>query len=350
MSADPEVLSAGARVGHILELLEAILLDVDMRTLLVSAQRVNKRWWNLIGNPEFQKRLFFIPDHDATGSTANPLLVEYFRFCFPNYSLEDNANWRGSTVYKDRNPPELEKFKTLRGRNIESKEWFAIKEKAEAFGREDASWRQMLTHQPPMAGVHQHFHSYVNPRYRCHEGYGVYRYPVSYQEQHVGKFVRMSTLVEYFFRSDKAVDNRQLHEFPPGFKSAVFVRYDKTSNDSWWWRRMYRFRPPHGQVHFTYNAILEPSDAPCPQFESIGKILLPRRSLVASCVWYLKSKLERSLQLIADFLNFEQEVRPSINGSPRRRLYIYFQNTDVERLLRKLRNPFRQQPEAGIED
>ncbi|KAF2995922.1 hypothetical protein E8E14_003361 [Neopestalotiopsis sp. 37M] len=145
MSADSEVLSAGAHVGHILELLEAILLEVDIRTLLVSAQRVNKRWWNVIGNPNFQKRLFFIPDPDATGPIDNPFLAEYFPFCFPVTGYPPR-------IAKDRTPPVHDHW-NKKPRNLTSEECAPIMDRAEAFSREDASWRRMYTHQPPLLGV-----------------------------------------------------------------------------------------------------------------------------------------------------------------------------------------------------
>lgn len=46
----------------IAELLEAVLLELDMRTLLVSAQRVSKHWHAVIKHsPRIQQALFYTP-------------------------------------------------------------------------------------------------------------------------------------------------------------------------------------------------------------------------------------------------------------------------------------------------
>lgn len=48
-------------VFFVAELLENTLIDVDMKTLLLS-QRVNRFWLQVIGNSQLlQKKLFFLP-------------------------------------------------------------------------------------------------------------------------------------------------------------------------------------------------------------------------------------------------------------------------------------------------
>ncbi|KAH6657629.1 hypothetical protein BKA67DRAFT_655881 [Truncatella angustata] len=75
---------AGNRVFGITELLEAILIEVDMRTLLVSAQQVTK-WWRcvILQSNRLQKKLFFSGDNSSRNK-LNPLLKGAFDFCFFN--------------------------------------------------------------------------------------------------------------------------------------------------------------------------------------------------------------------------------------------------------------------------
>ncbi|ETS78986.1 hypothetical protein PFICI_08839 [Pestalotiopsis fici W106-1] len=346
MSTDSDIPSAANRVLHIFELLEAILLDVDDRTLLVSAQRVNKRWWNVIGNPNFQKRLFFIPDHDALGSTVNPLLLEYFAFCLHPRPIDEDTH-EETYISQDRTPPSND-VSTLSNRNLNSTELVAIKDKAEAFSRVEASWRRMFTHQPPRVGIHQQFHGRVDPSFRLGIGCPKHNYEISYQEQHVDKFVRMSTVIEYFFRPDKAVDHRFPHEFPPWLRRVVMVKHFHGGYERW--RRYGYPHGPYGQVFFYYHVMPESSDSPCHNFAGLGEILLLRRSWGTNCVWYLKSKLERMLQLMANYLELQQDLMNSANGRPRRGLYKYFQNSDVERGLQRLRNFFGLQTQSDDED
>lgn len=76
------------------EILEAILLNIDIRDLLVSAQRICKHWRELVAtSPRLQQRLFIAPDFTGPRK-INPLLQEAFPFCFP-----DPENERGSRVY-----------------------------------------------------------------------------------------------------------------------------------------------------------------------------------------------------------------------------------------------------------
>ncbi|OHF03667.1 F-box domain-containing protein [Colletotrichum orchidophilum] len=170
------------------ELLEYILVQVDMRTLLVSASRVSKTWKAFIdGSPAVQQALFFkpvsmdvsravihgledgvfpsipsqsvMPTHTRGASLINPLLAEKFDKCFfdfgPTYSCQRRANsfyelpwsktpnpiqtvqeyWGGWSQVK---PPELDE-EAARSQD----------ETRRRFTRRGASWRRMLISQPP---------------------------------------------------------------------------------------------------------------------------------------------------------------------------------------------------------
>ncbi|RDW72586.1 uncharacterized protein DSM5745_07758 [Aspergillus mulundensis] len=113
------------KIFSIPELVEAILLETDPRTLLTSAQRVCRLWNDLIKNKdELQQALFFKPSRKASSRHGhrqmNPLIPrlwhELFRrkgFATPKYFLP------------------LDPIK------------------AEAYQRPNASWRRMLLYQPP---------------------------------------------------------------------------------------------------------------------------------------------------------------------------------------------------------
>lgn len=80
---------------EISELLESILLHIDEKTLLVSAQRVNKRWRDTVtSSPRLQKKLFLQPDEsDATARDPrhNPLLAAAFPFCFDDLTANPHG-------------------------------------------------------------------------------------------------------------------------------------------------------------------------------------------------------------------------------------------------------------------
>ncbi|KFY43191.1 hypothetical protein V494_02083 [Pseudogymnoascus sp. VKM F-4513 (FW-928)] len=168
--------SAANAVLSIPELLEAILLDVDMKTLLLS-QRVNRNWASIItASSVLQQALFFQPaqevssiipfdptdnhfgDHDSE-IIYNPLLVAKFG---PAFFKRDNAGiytrlshranyfyklpWsRRATAYAriddwDEIPSEEEPDPEVVAEE---------KEIRRCFTRSGASWRRMLVSQPP---------------------------------------------------------------------------------------------------------------------------------------------------------------------------------------------------------
>ncbi|PYH32459.1 F-box protein [Aspergillus neoniger CBS 115656] len=115
------------------ELLEMILLQLDMRTLLVSAQRVCRAWHTLIkDSSSLQTLLFFKPATDPFPTELrarelvedNPLL---------SYIWHEFWRKRVSTSSVNLNLPQLDP------------------QRQNVFLREEASWRQMLLRQPPVS-------------------------------------------------------------------------------------------------------------------------------------------------------------------------------------------------------
>ncbi|KAJ5360710.1 hypothetical protein N7517_009901 [Penicillium concentricum] len=69
-----------------MEVLENILLHLDLKCILTSAQRVCHQWQDLIStSPSLQKHLFFQPDWDREDKQRNPLLAEIFPDWFPDF-------------------------------------------------------------------------------------------------------------------------------------------------------------------------------------------------------------------------------------------------------------------------
>ena len=162
----------------ITEILEAILLRFDMKTLLVSATRVNKTWNQLINtSPQLQQYLFFrpmtqgvasklpiVPPHLDLGPDdprLNPLLVEKFSPCFFDFFTEHHP-YRGSGPFYAlpwTNTAQREVKYVRRSRSPRygirkphpTEESVALKERQARrhFTRSGASWRRMLMTQPP---------------------------------------------------------------------------------------------------------------------------------------------------------------------------------------------------------
>jgi hypothetical protein len=117
------------------EILEMILIQVDIRTLLTSAQRVCHSWFDVISkSPLIQKGLFFTPVNDSEWvlgeKILNPLLIEAFPSIFPTKDR----------LYSSRldvcDLPMTQDALTM-----------------DQFIRKDASWRKMLVQQPPLLGI-----------------------------------------------------------------------------------------------------------------------------------------------------------------------------------------------------
>lgn len=134
-------MSARARVLNTPELLEAILLSVEIRTLLVAGQRVNRFWRDVITtSPGIRQTLFLQPRVPKSGDAAakeertpNPLLKEAFKPWFHPPSGPSRFHSHGREVLYDLP--------------------LAQPQRNDAFTRAEASWRRMLTHQPPLHDI-----------------------------------------------------------------------------------------------------------------------------------------------------------------------------------------------------
>ncbi|XXG97192.1 hypothetical protein Hte_003487 [Hypoxylon texense] len=176
------------RVLSIPELLEAILLHLDMTTLLVSATRINKAWQAVINTSVLiQQALYLRPisteterfgwkdflesRKDSTSAqetgcpTINPLLKERFGHCFFDtgefhgyllransfYSMPWGANRRETSDTKE--PADLvPAYMYPRGpqtADMNPKELSEMQIACRKFTRKEASWRKMLVSQPP---------------------------------------------------------------------------------------------------------------------------------------------------------------------------------------------------------
>ena len=77
------------------EFLEAILLQVDRRSLLTSVQRVCTVWHKAIATfPSLQQYFFFRALSSKTGFVPNPLLIETFLCFYPDPDRMHNAAWQ----------------------------------------------------------------------------------------------------------------------------------------------------------------------------------------------------------------------------------------------------------------
>jgi hypothetical protein len=191
------------------ELLEIILLHLDTRTLLVSAQQVCQTWTVLIqSSPAIQQALFFQPftpklkrgkchaksiwnsvlpsplkkdtkldqgsineyESSYTRPIYNPLLVQAFRPFFPSvYELPLIHDNEGKATETKHEGKEQEKenpfsFKTL--------DMLSSPQKESAYKRKEASWRKMLLRQPPVCGgvtIFKMHHAMGGDSYKCYQ-------------------------------------------------------------------------------------------------------------------------------------------------------------------------------------
>ncbi|GIK07252.1 hypothetical protein Aspvir_002910 [Aspergillus viridinutans] len=126
------------------EILEMILLNLDMRTLLC-IQRTCRSWWSMIRDSlPIQKALYFThientPDQDKV---QNPLLVEAFPALF---KLTDPDNPEDDYEY---DKPALATFDMMKSSS-----------KLAAYLRPEASWRRMLVQQPPVCKFEVYIYS-----------------------------------------------------------------------------------------------------------------------------------------------------------------------------------------------
>lgn len=148
-----------AKVFNTPELFEIILLHLDIRTLLVSAQRVCQTWTVLVQtSPAIQQALFFRSQENKWHTESisnpiyNPLLVEAFRPFFPSvheyppiHNNNENANEFQAEAERDGKEENINfSFKAL--------DMLSSTPKKSAYMRKEASWRKMLLRQPPVYG------------------------------------------------------------------------------------------------------------------------------------------------------------------------------------------------------
>ncbi|KNG85304.1 hypothetical protein ANOM_006450 [Aspergillus nomiae NRRL 13137] len=171
--------SDGSRVGiHRIgttELLEQILLHLDMQTLLVSATRVCRAWNSLItASPPLQRALFLLPEdnHDPsdTNTIVNPLLAKHFPpFFTPVYDIGCPFPIQGLApdegcydyLFEDVSYNGMKNFKSMPVYQLSMANDDFIDHDGQdpnantkarennPYLRECASWRNMLTSQPP---------------------------------------------------------------------------------------------------------------------------------------------------------------------------------------------------------
>ncbi|KAK7746097.1 hypothetical protein SLS62_009557 [Diatrype stigma] len=119
------------------ELLEALFLQCDMRSLLTSVQRVCRQWREIAASsPAVQAHLYFrpaIPNRSSDSSNSNsatsnnPLLAEVFPPFFEPFAINTSEGFWGRAEIRA----------------------LPLARRPAAFMREDASWRAMHVRQPP---------------------------------------------------------------------------------------------------------------------------------------------------------------------------------------------------------
>jgi hypothetical protein len=116
------------------ELLEAILLNLPISSLL-RLQRLNRTFNTVIStSPSIQRALFFSPAPASSDPCPNPLLKHK-----PSAWFLDRRR-SNSIAYRSWHWPDSDELK-----------WDGEREaKRHVYGREEASWRRMLVVQPPV--------------------------------------------------------------------------------------------------------------------------------------------------------------------------------------------------------
>lgn len=158
------------------ELLELIFLNLDIRPIITSVQKVCKKWHRTItASVALQRHLYFLPaplpsSTEKIRRDLNPLLSELFQPWFQHAkdpaTLFDQSlldSWRAGMSTDDLNSfvrslLETDKFDNAR-RRFSGTALYACGEDADSpWRRAVATWRNMLVAQPPVTkvGVFQH--------------------------------------------------------------------------------------------------------------------------------------------------------------------------------------------------
>ena len=146
--------SAAEAVAATGELLEMILLEMDMQTLLGTASRVCRQWQHIIKTTSsIQESLFFDPERarkaatdDVPHTKLNPLLLNPDPSCFDRASKSALPPKPG--IFDINFYPVMGRLGYMRLYNLALNKR-ALESVDDAFVREGASWRSMYTSQPP---------------------------------------------------------------------------------------------------------------------------------------------------------------------------------------------------------
>jgi len=126
------------------ELLELILSFLDPRTLLL-AQRVNQRYKDLITtSPSLQMALFFRPRDQE----KQPVLIDQRQRPYKYVRHNELLSWAFPTFFKI---PDNDSYERNNFRSFRQFPWVKSQESTAAFRRKEASWRNMLLCDPPIA-------------------------------------------------------------------------------------------------------------------------------------------------------------------------------------------------------
>ncbi|KAH7034923.1 uncharacterized protein B0I36DRAFT_85664 [Microdochium trichocladiopsis] len=141
------------------ELLEAILLHLDLRTLLVNAQLVNTYFRQLITSSiRLQKALFLLPDdssrdsparHSAPSPIINSLLRESFGLWFPPHDSAPSG-YDAASGRRLRPHERIDSIAVHHGiTSFHQLGIWADQASRSAVMQPEASWRRMFVQQPP---------------------------------------------------------------------------------------------------------------------------------------------------------------------------------------------------------
>ncbi|KAE9406873.1 hypothetical protein BT96DRAFT_1014564 [Gymnopus androsaceus JB14] len=153
------------------ELLDEILCQVDMRTLLVAAQLVNHDWHNLITqSPLIQRILHLQPAQNTTCERMqNPLLAELF----PPWFNKDGAFMQMAIVSNSdvfaREDATWHRMQPGIGCNLASDAtWHRMQPGIGCNLASDATWHRMLVAQPPVfrLGIWKQMHAMSQPEHQ----------------------------------------------------------------------------------------------------------------------------------------------------------------------------------------
>lgn len=134
-----EIMDAQSSVINNHYLLELILLELDQKTILISAQRACRSWRELINEScQLQQHLFLRPAPKTSPFILNPLLAEKFPHWFPAKTTTGETSVR---VFKKED---------LITNELSHEHWSTI------FRLQTATWRRMYPVQPPIWSFGRH--------------------------------------------------------------------------------------------------------------------------------------------------------------------------------------------------